>query len=671
MKFYLTFLLICISTLGQAVVAIWPDSTAPCNGTLQACINASSEGDTVEIHTNVPIDESPFVDVAISVVAGIGYKPVFTSGNSLQIYTASAGGAISISVKGLTFEQGLISVGTTNRPVIIYIENNTILENIPDAPAIYIASSNIDLTESVIHINYNNIKIDSSNSSSAPITAITIIKNNENMGSVTGEIINNVLDLAGLDTIGIFLSMGNDADLTLDIIGNEIYGGSFSGINSVRNFSTGTTDLNIVSNAFYQKSPIINSSGINIKNILGTTNVNIVNNTKLNGSFGVKLTETGGDLTANVQSNIVAYSSQGFNFGPNVTVINDYNLYYQNTNNNGFTPGAHSINADPKLMGFKNARLKSDSPALESGNPLGLLLVAGTPLIDADGLLRIKNSANTGTGNIDIGAYEAGDFTFNHTSTETSGYITTINNSTINGISNLDSLHVTSIWDPLGVNNGIYNNDNEGIFYSGGFWRIFNENFVGMENGASFNVSKYASTANTFEHLVASSGSNSSAINHVGLDANPQKILQVSQHWRTIYNPNPPGVLYLAGNWQILNFNLLNIPINSNYNVYYQDKSKSAYEHIAKNANTLNNYTFLNNPLINGVDCAQIQVTQSASQGIFNNSPIGVFHDKILNNWAIFNQDLSGMPENAAFHILINPAQIAECTDLIFKNDFE
>ena len=69
--------------------------------------------------------------------------------------------------------------------------------------------------------------------------------------------------------------------------------------------------------------------------------------------------------------------------------------------------------------------------------------------------------------------------------------------------------------------------------------------------------------------------------------------------------------------------------------------------------------------------CAQIQATQSASQGLFNNTSIGIFYDKITSKWAIFNQDLSAMPENEAFHVLINPTQIVECNDLMFKNDIE
>lgn len=87
--------------------------------------------------------------------------------------------------------------------------------------------------------------------------------------------------------------------------------------------------------------------------------------------------------------------------------------------------------------------------------------------------------------------------------------------------------------------------------------------------------------------------------------------------------------------------------------------------------NTVAHYTLLDNPLLEGVTCAQIQVTQSASQGVFNNSPIGVVYIPGSSQWAIYNQNLSAMPVNAAFHVIISPEQIMECSDLIFENGFE
>ncbi|MBL4774341.1 MAG: hypothetical protein JKX98_12415 [Alcanivoracaceae bacterium] len=105
MRKFLFLLLITISFTSQSAVVIWPDSSAPCNGTLQACINASLLGDLVEIHTNIAINETLFIDSAISVIAGNGYSPSFTAGNYLQLVDASIGASSTVSIKCLTFNR--------------------------------------------------------------------------------------------------------------------------------------------------------------------------------------------------------------------------------------------------------------------------------------------------------------------------------------------------------------------------------------------------------------------------------------------------------------------------------------------------------------------------------------------------------------------------------------
>ena len=304
------------------------------------------------------------------------------------------------------------------------------------------------------------------------------------------------------------------------------------------------------------------------------------------------LTESSGALSTNVYNNLIAYSATGFRFDAGSSVNNDNNLIYENVANVNYSPGAN--------------------------------------FIDADGLIRVKKGTTAaGSGQIDIGAYEAGDVSFNH--------VTVIDNNALNNIPSLDNLHVTSNANPNpnGAVSAIFNNDNEGLFYGGGAWRVFNENFVNLIEGASFNITKYASVSNTFTHTVASA-SNASVLNASGLNSSPEKILQVSQHWTGDYNPHPFGTLYFAENWFIVNLDLSDIPTNASFNVYFQEKSKSAFRHTATVVNTFDNFTYLNNPLINGVSCAQIQVTQSTRNGVFNAAPVGVFFNTTSQRWAVF-----------------------------------
>ncbi len=671
MKRSLIILLLFLSYSAQSALVIWPDSAAPCNGTLQACINSAVIGDIVEIRTSDPINESPFIDVPISVVAGSGYQPTFTTGNLINLAASTSGSVISVSIKGLTFQKGAIYITAIGRPIIFYIENNTILDNIDDASGINIQV--VSESDVVVHINYNHISIDTSGSTVVPLSGILVQKsvNGAGVGTVTGEIYNNTIQVKGNDASGILIVTANNSDIDLNITGNEIAGGSNSSIHTRRSSSTGTSTYNINSNVMFPNQDAEPFAGININNSSGNTQANIVNNTIVKAVNGVILTESSGILSANVYNNLLSHLTTGFSFGSTVSVSNNNNLLYENLANINYSPGVNMISVNPLFAGFNNFRLSAASPALEAGSSLGLIFVANAPFIDADGLIRVKKGAiGAGSEQVDIGAYEAGDVIFNHVSTSTN-HVTVMNNSALNNLPDLDDLQVTSNANPNGTVSGIYNNDNEGLFYGAGTWRVFNENFVNLVEGASFNITKYASVSNTFTHTAASTSSGT-VINKSGLNLNPEKILQVSQHWTGVYNPHPFGILYFDEVWFIVNLDLSDIPMNASFNVYFQEQSKSAYRHVATAANTFNNFTYLSNPLINGVSCAQIQVTQSTKNGVFNTSPVGVFYNTISQRWAVFNQNSTDIAVNTTFHVLINPAQIALCSNpLLFKDGFE
>src|SRR5262249_18029622 len=109
----------CIARLALLVVAlappsahalgprlrVWPAASAPCNGTLQACVDAASPGDTVEIHSNGPIAESIGFSKALTLRAGTGFQPDFAGSASIHASTSATGDQL-IHIEGLTLEQG-------------------------------------------------------------------------------------------------------------------------------------------------------------------------------------------------------------------------------------------------------------------------------------------------------------------------------------------------------------------------------------------------------------------------------------------------------------------------------------------------------------------------------------------------------------------------------------
>ena len=84
----------------------------------------------------------------------------------------------------------------------------------------------------------------------------------------------------------------------------------------------------------------------------------------------------------------------------------------------------------------------------------------------------------------------------------------------------------------------------------------------------------------------------------------------------------------------------------------------SAFVHTATNHNTHDNYTIIDNQLLNKNPKALLFVTQNWSSsigktGIYNPQPIGVWYTN-EGNWSIFNQDRSiKMPIGAAFNVQV------------------
>ncbi len=649
----------------QALVN-WPSASAPCNGTLLDCANNSPEGETIVINSDTPDAGNVFISNPVSLVAGAGYTPTFTG---LVTVVANAASSHTLFMRGLHFDTGKLYVIHTSGPRMnLRISDNVINGGTHVNPLNVItqASSGMDIS-----IRYNRVNVNNSGTTTVEHGAIKVWGNG---GPVTAELVGNTVFADGSDSIGITLQNSDFGDMDLDVVGNEFHGGVQAGLLILGETGGGEIDANVFSNVFLDTSDFWNFSGLHVRNEdpLGPINVDIVNNTMYDTRWGMELVQQGGaSVDAFVYNNLVAECGRGFDFIGGVTVSNDNNLYWNNPLNSNFTPGPDAINADPQVIAHFNARLRAGSPARDSGDGFALFAVAGVDLVDADGGNRFKKgTAAGGADDLDIGAYEAGDAWLQHRHTGSGTHTSPMRSEWLAGQAALDDLHLTANYNPPG-SPGVYNNADEGIYYANGLWRVFNEQTtINIATGAAFNLFKFGSSANTFEHTVSSSGNNSTTLSATGLDGDSSRILSVTQHWTNIYNTHPPAVFYFSGAWAIINADLANLPINANFNVSHQPASKSAWVHRAQSGNIGFNDTYIDHPLINGVACAQLQVTQSANGGVFNDHPIGVWFSSVEQKWAIYNQDLAVMPANAEFHVIASPEQIADCQDLIFANDF-
>ncbi len=80
--------------------------------------------------------------------------------------------------------------------------------------------------------------------------------------------------------------------------------------------------------------------------------------------------------------------------------------------------------------------------------------------------------------------------------------------------------------------------------------------------------------------------------------------------------------------------------------------TRTAFRHIATGPTIAGNNTVIDHPLTNGDPDALLFVTQNwEPNSVYNNSEIGVFYT--AGKWRIFNQNLSAMPVNSAYNVLV------------------
>jgi len=339
--------------------------------------------------------------------------------------------------------------------------------------------------------------------------------------------------------------------------------------------------------------------------------------------------------------------------------------------------GPNFSTANPMIKGLTDARLRPGSPAIETANSLYLFNVGNVPLVDADGLYRIKKG-NPGTAGIaiDVGAYEAGDVRILDTKKGFASNINRIESNTVNA-EQFAKIQFTQNLNPNGTNiiNGIDSDINLGIYRFGAQWAIFSQDEISpMDIGTAFNVWNPAPSSRNYIHTAADAISASESFTELdasGLNDNPDAVLSVTQLWDGLYNDNPVGVFYnpLTSRWNIYNSNFVDMPWMAQFNVYHQARSSNAFIHRASDANIISDSTLIDHPLLNNSPCAQFQITYDS--GIVFENRTGVFYNQTRGQWGIFNQGGETMPEGARFHVIVSAEQIAACNDIIFKDGFE
>lgn len=241
------------------------------------------------------------------------------------------------------------------------------------------------------------------------------------------------------------------------------------------------------------------------------------------------------------------------------------------------------------------------------------------------------------------------------TAANTAGHITTIDHAATNDKPDA-ILIVSQVY-------GVYNNNEVGVWYSGGKWKVFNQNKQPMSANAKFNVlvlgsgqgKVHTTTAeNTNKHITTLDGNYAA-----------NACLIVTQNYGK-YNTSPVGVWYSGGKWKIYNEDRTPLPVGTKFNILSLPEQSAqklgarinadVFQHKVIAANKSGYISYLDQVSTNSKPDQKVFVTPRYTS-VYNPHVTGVWY--VRNKWSVFNQDKQDLPENLVLNVFsLSPAAL-------------
>lgn len=687
--FAVVTLLAISATQALAATLAWPGVT-PCNTTLQACINGSASGDRIEIATNTAINEDITIfGKSLTLVPRLGYRPQLANGRLLTINSAITTADMAVTVTGLRLPNGGVNASYQGTGTANYVFRDLVADVGGFGSGGWLE---VRLVAGTMNLDIRNSRFRCANDS----FRYGMYLQTRPGTTLDARLLDNrvrcfdAVDYGG-EAILILVDGGSggasgSADVRLH--GNEVLLGRIPDVpasgwrmQGIRIGEAGTPTTpnqiraRLFSNVVSSPEPGSTSEYAGIDLFLWDGNIDavVLNNTVAGTTRGLSVYRYGeGTASGTVRNNLLQSTATALWIASAfaATVTNDYNLV--NGSVTGVTAGANTITSPARLVSPGNPRLRPDSPAIDAADTstlgLAILLSGGLPVLDADGLRRIKGA----TGNADIGAYEYGDFSFGHVAgtTNTTGHITTLDAAALNGQSTARAF--ANLWypDPGGTTHA----SPWGVYYTASRWRIFDQASTTIPVNTRFSVFAPAPGAGLFTHSATGGGSYYTQLDSSSLNGLPNNIVLAEQNWSlgTTYNAHPIGVYYSSGTsrWFIDNIDQVTMPVGAGFNVYTQAPSPNAFVIESSSANTVaDRFMLVDHPLLTGIACARplatrVSLNPVSSQWRWMYSGGG---------WWLSSDDggVGTLSPGTKFHVVVNPAQVAECLDRIFTNGFD
>lgn len=386
---------------------------APCNGTLQACIDGASASDIVELATDDAITEDLEIARSLTLRAAEGFAPIIGDGaeeRSVDL-CASAGsetGSVVIVIEGLIFDFARVrcSLGADRPFRRLTLRNNTVtyVKNEPGFPVLdFFIQSAADI---IIEGNLIDFALDHNGVPAIGFdvrsTSANVTVENNDIASTGTSIGISGNDASGLQAMvsrnritasdsdrsqtGVDIILSNGGTYTASVLGNVIHGvggcscGRNSGIHLTTAGFTGKADFTVTHNTIAATAPAAEGL-LAILDGEGEMALNVYNNTVSGaGSSGFRL----------INSSTGPFSMNG---DTNNSFDNAFPDYFRDLT--PLTPMA--VNPLFVFEGGHDYRLRANSLLIDAGTDES---IGGTTTLDAEGDHRRSGAA------VDIGAYE-------------------------------------------------------------------------------------------------------------------------------------------------------------------------------------------------------------------------------------------------------------------------
>lgn len=360
------------------ILRSWPDVSPPCNGTLQACIDAALPDDTVEVATNAEIDESLHLTDSLALVAAPGFQPVLAAGRN--ILATSPDSDRYFLIEGFTLAGGSIAL----RNVLAGALGATVRNNRCRSIDVFSESGG----PLFFSITGNQV---------APAFGQPFgigVEAEDAYGD--GEIARNTVTMPSTNDASGIRVLVEFGSMDVDVVANRVTGSLYEiGIEVLKTGFTQSFRARVVNNLVTGATAF--GWGIVVDGLGGdgVPDAELLNNTVAGNWNGINLNQFDGLVANNV---VTGSSSLGYAVHTGgATVVDRNNLAFDNGDDFfGFEPGPGTVLEDPRYGPGPDYRPSSRGPVVDAGDDASLPAEFGTDLAG--------NPRRNGA--VDLGAYE-------------------------------------------------------------------------------------------------------------------------------------------------------------------------------------------------------------------------------------------------------------------------